>query len=435
MGDAHADAAGAVRNSERKGAPQRLRARGARSREFHSQARFRRRGAWHRRVRAGCAARGAALFRIQDHGRHRGADAPGGVGRRMADTTRRTSSALGALGVCRVDFCRLGRDAGGVAGDRDRAPTLARHRRAAHGRCGWSGPGSEPRIEPDKLHPDLHPDADFVHRRANAPGGQRCRGETVTLDLPLVFAGIMGLAMLLYVVLDGYDLGVGMLVPAATPEQQNLMVNSIGPFWDANETWLVLGIGVLLVAFPAAHGLVLTALYLPVVVMLIGLMLRGAAFEFRIKALGWHRELWNWLFWLGSFLASFAQGFMLGRYITGFESGFGFFLFAAVVGAGLCGGYVLLGATWLILRTEGELQQKSIVWARWGLAWTFLGIGLVSLGTPLVAESVREKWFGSPLVFVLMLLPVATLASGIALWRSCGKLARGEKASELATSG
>jgi cytochrome bd ubiquinol oxidase subunit II len=254
----------------------------------------------------------------------------------------------------------------------------------------------------------------------------------MTLDLPLVFAGIMGLAMLLYVVLDGYDLGVGMLVPAATPEEQNRMVNSIGPFWDANETWLVLGIGVLLVAFPAAHGLVLTALYLPVVVMLIGLMLRGAAFEFRIKALGWHRELWNWLFWLGSFLASFAQGFMLGRYITGFESGFGFFLFATVVGAGLCGGYVLLGATWLILRTEGELQKKSIVWARWGLAWTFLGIGLVSLGTPLVAESVREKWFGFPLIFVLMLLPVATLASGIALWRSCGKLARGEPASELA---
>jgi len=254
----------------------------------------------------------------------------------------------------------------------------------------------------------------------------------VTLDLPLVFAAIMGLAMLAYVVLDGYDLGVGMLLPAATPEQQNRMVNSIGPFWDANETWLVLGIGILLVAFPAAHGVVLTALYLPVVVMLIGLMLRGSAFEFRMKALGWHRELWNWLFWLGSFLASFSQGFMLGRYITGFESGFAFLLFAAVVGGGLCGGYVLLGATWLVLRTEGELQQKAIVWARWGLAWTGLGIGLVSLATPLVAQSVRQKWFETSWTFALMLLPAATVLCAAALWRSCGRLARGEPASDLA---
>ena len=254
----------------------------------------------------------------------------------------------------------------------------------------------------------------------------------MSLDLPLVFAAIMGLAMLAYVVLDGYDLGVGMLVPAATPEQQNRMVNSIGPFWDANETWLVLGIGILLVAFPAAHGVVLTALYLPVVAMLIGLMLRGAAFEFRMKALGWHRELWNWLFWLGSFLASFSQGFMLGRYITGFASGFGYLLFAAVVGGGLCGGYVLLGSTWLIMRTEGELQRKAIDWARWGLAWTGLGIALVSLGTPLVAQSVREKWFDTSWFFVLMLLPAATLFASGLLWRSCARLAHDASASDRA---
>jgi len=166
--------------------------------------------------------------------------------------------------------------------------------------------------------------------------------------------------------------------------------------------------------------------------MLIGLMLRGAAFEFRVKAVGWHRELWNWLFWLGSFLASFAQGFMLGRYITGFETGFGFLLFAAVVGAGLCGGYVLLGATWLVLRTEGELQKKALVWARWGLAWTGLGIALVSLGTPLVAETVRHKWFETAWTFVLMLLPAISLLSGAALWNACGRLLRDEPASELA---
>src|SRR5206468_148227 len=173
------------------------------------------------------------------------------------------------------------------------------------------------------------------------------------MDLPLIFMVLMGASVLAYVVLDGYDLGVGMLMPAGSEAEQLTMVSSIGPFWDANETWLVLGIGILLAAFPVAHGMVLGALYLPVVAMLIGLMLRGVAFEFRVKAEGWHRELWNWLFWFGSFLASLAQGLMLGRYITGFNSGFGYYLFALLVGAALCGGYVLLGATWLILKTEG----------------------------------------------------------------------------------
>src|SRR6187551_1567384 len=147
----------------------------------------------------------------------------------------------------------------------------------------------------------------------------------------------MGAAVLLYVVLDGYDLGVGMLMPAASAQEQSVMVSSIGPFWDANETWLVLGVGILLAAFPAANGVVLTELYLPIVAMLVGLMLRGVAFELRIKALGWHRELWNWLFWVGSTLASLAQGFMLGRYITGFAAGIDYWLFALVVAGGLCG--------------------------------------------------------------------------------------------------
>jgi len=131
---------------------------------------------------------------------------------------------------------------------------------------------------------------------------------------------------------------------------------------------------------------VLQALYLPVAAMLIGLMLRGVAFELRMKAEGWHAELWNWLFWFGSFLASLAQGFMLGRYITGFETGAGYWLFALLVGASLCGGYVLLGASWLVLRTEGELQRKARAWARWGLLWVALGVALVSVATPLASE-------------------------------------------------
>jgi len=249
----------------------------------------------------------------------------------------------------------------------------------------------------------------------------------MSLDLPLVFAALMGLAILLYVVLDGYDLGVGMLMPAADAGEQQLMVASIGPFWDANETWLVLGVGLLLVAFPAAHGIVLGALYLPVAAMLIGLMLRGVAFEFRVKAEGWQGGLWNWLFWFGSFLASFAQGLMLGRYITGFHSGFAYYVFAMLVGASLCGGYVLLGATWLTFKTEGPLQKKALAWARWGLIWVALGVALVSLATPLVSQTVYAKWFDFPRTLVLMLLPLATLAAGWLVWATTGRLRRGER--------
>ena len=245
------------------------------------------------------------------------------------------------------------------------------------------------------------------------------------LDLPLIFAALMGVAVLAYVVLDGYDLGVGLLMPAADAREQELMVAAIGPFWDANETWLVLGVGILLVAFPQAHGVVLGALYLPVAAMLIGLMLRGVAFEFRVKAEGWHRELWNWLFYVGSFLASFSQGLMLGRYITGFDSGFGYLLYALVVGASLCGGYVLLGATWLIYKTEGTLQKKAAAWTRWGLLWVALGVAAVSVATPLVSHTVQMKWFDFPRTLSLMLLPMATLVAWIWVWRSAGRLARG----------
>jgi cytochrome d ubiquinol oxidase subunit II len=239
--------------------------------------------------------------------------------------------------------------------------------------------------------------------------------------LPLVFTVLMGVAILLYVLLDGYDLGVGMLMPAASREEQSVMVNSIGPFWDANETWLVLGIGLLLVAFPVAHGVVLGALYLPVAAMLVGLMLRGVAFELRVKAEGWHRELWNWLFWAGSFLASFAQGLMLGRYVSGFEPGFGAWLFALVTAGAVCGGYVLLGATWLVMKAEGELQRKAIAWARWGLAWVALGVALVSLATPITSETVRAKWFDYPNFVLVSPLPIATLVCGILLWKNLGR--------------
>ena len=240
-------------------------------------------------------------------------------------------------------------------------------------------------------------------------------------ELPLVFAILMGAAVLAYVVLDGYDLGVGMLMPAASADEQDVMVASIGPFWDANETWLVLGVGILLIAFPQAHGYILGELYLPVAAMLIGLMLRGVAFELRVKAVGWHAELWNWLFWFGSFLASFAQGLMLGRYLTAFLPGWGSFFFSLMVGAALCGGYVLLGATWLVLRTEGALQRKAMAWTKWGLLWVALGVALVSLGTPAVSELVYARWFDFPRTLGLMLLPLASAAAWVWVWRSLGR--------------
>jgi cytochrome d ubiquinol oxidase subunit II len=238
----------------------------------------------------------------------------------------------------------------------------------------------------------------------------------MSLDLPVVFTAIMGAAVLLYVLFDGYDLGIAMLMPAATDEEQELMVASIGPFWDANETWLVLGVGVLLAAFPSAHGLVLTALYVPVAVMLLGLMLRGVAFEFRIKAIGVHRQLWNRVFSVSSFVAAFAQGWMLARYVTGFEKGTAYAVFAVVTGASLCGGYLLIGASWLILKTEGRLHEKARRWARIGLVAVAVGIALVSVATPLVSETVREKWFSFPRTAGLMLLPLATFVAGVWVW-------------------
>ena len=248
----------------------------------------------------------------------------------------------------------------------------------------------------------------------------------MNVDLPLVFMALMALAILLYVLLDGFDLGIGMLMPAATPEEQELMVASIGPFWDANETWLVLGIGVLLAAFPLAHGVVLGALYLPVAAMLSGLMLRGVAFELRVKAVGWHRELWNWLFWFGSFLASFAQGWMLGRYVTGFEADFSFWVFALLCAASLCGTYVLIGAAWLVLKTQGALRRKSLLWARWGLLWSGLALALVSIATPLISARVFERWFDSPRVFALMMLPATALAAWSWVWWSSARLLKSQ---------
>ncbi len=226
--------------------------------------------------------------------------------------------------------------------------------------------------------------------------------------LAVVFLGLMGISMLAYVILDGYDLGVGILLQRASDEHKDVMISSIGPFWDANETWLVLGVGILLVAFPAAHGVILTALYLPVALMLLGLILRGVAFDFRVKAEAHHKPLWNFAFYAGSLVASFAQGVMLGLYITGFNDGALSLLFALITGLCLCAGYGLLGSGWLLMKTSGALQKQAVAWAQRSLWLTGLGIAAISIVTPMVSQRIFDKWFTLPYLFMLLPIPIAT---------------------------
>jgi len=240
--------------------------------------------------------------------------------------------------------------------------------------------------------------------------------------LPVVFMVLMGIAILLYVVLDGYDLGVGILMRSAKTEDRGAMFASIGPFWDANETWLVLGIGLLLVAFPRAHGIILTALYLPVAAMLIGLILRGVAFDFRYKARDEHQPRWERLFWTGSLLAALAQGYMLGLYITGFARTWLGVTFAILIAIGLTAGYVLLGACWLLIKTSGPLQVVAVRWAQRALLVCALGVAAVSAATPLVSARVFTKWFALPNIVLLLPIPMATAGLFFIAWRSLRRL-------------
>jgi cytochrome d ubiquinol oxidase subunit II len=241
--------------------------------------------------------------------------------------------------------------------------------------------------------------------------------------LPLVFALVMALAMLAYVILDGYDLGVGVLLRRADDEaQKDTMIASIGPFWDANETWLVLGVGVLLVGFPLAHGVILGALYLPVALMLVALTLRGVAFDFRVKARAEHKHLWDWAFYAGSTLASWSQGFMLGSLVTGFATDWGSRVFSALIGLCLVAAYCLLGAGWLIMKTEGALQRKAVRWAQGSLWLTAAGIAAISLATPWVSERIFDKWFSFPNVVLLLPIPAVTVALFVVIARSLKRL-------------
>jgi cytochrome d ubiquinol oxidase subunit II len=250
------------------------------------------------------------------------------------------------------------------------------------------------------------------------------------IDLTIVWALIIAFAVAAYVVMDGFDLGIGILFPFfRVGSERDRAMNAIAPVWDGNETWLVLGGGGLLAAFPLAYAIVLPALYAPLMAMLLGLVFRGVAFEFRWRDPR-HRRFWDVGFFAGSAVATFAQGVTLGALLEGIEVtgrayGGGWFDwlsgFSLLTGASLLVGYALLGACWLIWKTSGALQDEARAWARRLLPALLLAIGLVSLATPFVEEKYFQRWFEWPGLIVTVPMPLLVGAVAWCAWRSLGR--------------
>jgi cytochrome d ubiquinol oxidase subunit II len=240
-------------------------------------------------------------------------------------------------------------------------------------------------------------------------------------DLAFIWAGLIAFAVLAYVVLDGFDLGIGILFPFVKGEKQrDEMMNSVAPVWDGNETWLVLGGGGLLAVFPLAYSIILSALYAPITIMLLALVFRGVAFEFRWKTRR-GQFLWDWAFAGGSTVAAFAQGIALGALVQGipvanraYAGGWWDWLtpFSLLTGVALVIGYALLGATWLVWRTEGEVQQKARAMALKLAPATLALIGIVSLWTPFLSPIYRDRWFAWPQLALVVPVPLTVLGAG-----------------------
>jgi cytochrome d ubiquinol oxidase subunit II len=249
----------------------------------------------------------------------------------------------------------------------------------------------------------------------------------MNLDLTVVWAFIIAFAVAMYVVMDGFDLGIGILFPRlAVGRERDVAMNSIAPVWDGNETWLVLGGGGLLAAFPLAYAIVLPALYAPLIAMLLGLVFRGVAFEYRWRDPG-HRKFWDLGFCLGSLVATFAQGITLGALLQGitiegraYAGGWWDWLtpFSLMTGASLVVGYALLGAAWLIWKAEGELQAEARRLARFLAPALLAAIGAVSLYTPFILPQYFARWFEWPGLIVTIPMPVLVAAAAFGLWRS-----------------
>ncbi len=244
--------------------------------------------------------------------------------------------------------------------------------------------------------------------------------------LPVIWAGLIGTAVMLYVVLDGFDLGIAILFPMTKDEcERDQMMNSVAPFWDGNETWLVLGGGGLWVAFPQAYAIIMPAFYIPVILMLLALIFRGVAFEFRWVAKP-HHHMWDVAFWLGSTIAAFAQGLILGGLIQGITVANGQFAggpfdwltpFTVMCGIGVVVGYGLLGATWLIFKTEGPVAERARRQARMLLLALMGFAALVSLWTPLAHPRIAERWFTPGNLALLWPFPVLTALCGYMVWK------------------
>jgi cytochrome d ubiquinol oxidase subunit II len=241
----------------------------------------------------------------------------------------------------------------------------------------------------------------------------------MAVDLPFIWAAIIAFAVLAYVMMDGFDLGIGILFPFVRErEHRDLMMNSVAPVWDGNETWLVLGGGGLLAAFPLAYSIIMPALYVPIIAMVLALIFRGVAFEFRWKTER-GRPLWDLAFTWGSIVAAFAQGIALGALVQGipvigraYSGGWWDWLtpFSLLTGAALVFGYALLGATWLIWKTDGEVQSRAYRFARLtGLA-TVAFIAAVSLWTPFLNQLYMSRWLTFPQI--LYTAPVPLLVAG-----------------------
>ncbi|GGW82657.1 cytochrome d ubiquinol oxidase subunit II [Alteromonas halophila] len=233
-----------------------------------------------------------------------------------------------------------------------------------------------------------------------------------------IYVGLLGLAVLLYGILDGYDLGIGVLLPPRDEKCRDAMIASIGPYWDANETWLVLAVGLLLFAFPEAHSQFLQTLYIPATLMLLGLILRGVSFDFRAKVVQGHKRRWDFAFKYGSLLTTLAQGYMLGIFVTGLRTDLWAQGFALLAAFGVTAAYAFIGACWLILKGEGKLQEKAYKWARRGLVMLAAGIIAVSLANLTLHDDVRDLWLSAPWGIMLMAIPLTCFA----LLLMCGVL-------------
>jgi cytochrome bd ubiquinol oxidase subunit II len=248
------------------------------------------------------------------------------------------------------------------------------------------------------------------------------------IELSLIWALIIAFSVMMYVVMDGFDLGIGMLYPFFRErEDRDVMMNTVAPIWDGNETWLVLGGAGLFAAFPLAYSVVLSAVYLPLIFMLIGLIFRGVAFEFRFKASEHWRHVWDKAFIGGSLVATLAQGVVLGTFIEGLPVRDGQFAggsldwlapFPIFCGVGLVVAYCLLGCTWLIMRTEGPLQERMHDLARPLALVLLVVIGIVSLWTPLAHEAIAQRWFSLPNLFWFLPVPLLVLLTFQQLLRS-----------------